>query len=59
MGRFGGGHLAIPFWCGNKYHAGEVAEVIAFDRQLDDDQRQGIEQYLAEKYGLRTVKMWQ
>ena len=59
VGRFGGGHFAIPFWCGNTYHGGAVAEVIAFDRQLDDAQRQGIERYLAEKYALRTVKMWQ
>ena len=59
VGRFGGGHLAIPFWCGNAYHGGAVAEVIAFDRQLDDAQRQGIERYLAQKYRLRTVRMWQ
>lgn len=59
VGRFGGGHLAIPFWCGNTYHAGAVAEVIAFDRQLADPERAGIEQYLAEKYRLRTVKQWE
>lgn len=59
VGRFGGGHFAIPFWCGNAYHAGAVAEVIAFDRQLSDAERRGVEQYLAEKYGLRTVKLWE
>jgi hypothetical protein len=21
VGRFGGGHFVIPFWCGNAYHA--------------------------------------
>lgn len=59
VGRFGGGNFAIPFWCGNEYHGGDVAEVIAFDRHLDDRQRESIEQYLAEKYRLRTVKMWE
>jgi hypothetical protein len=44
---------------GFTYHGGAVAEVLAFDRQLDDAARQGIERYLAEKYSLRTVKMWQ
>ena len=28
VGSFGGGHWAIPFWCGNTYHGGAVAEVI-------------------------------
>ena len=56
---FGGGHFAIPFWCGNEYHGGDVAEVIAFDRRLDDRQREGIGQYLAEKYRLRTVRVWE
>jgi hypothetical protein len=58
VGRFGGGHLAIPFWCGNEYHGGAVAEAIAFGRHLNDGERAGIEQYLAEKYHLRTVKLW-
>ena len=55
---FGGGHLAIPFWCGNDYLGGDVAEVLGFDRRLEDRQREGVEQYLAEEYGLRTVKQW-
>jgi hypothetical protein len=59
VGRFGGGHFAIPFWCGNQYHAGDVAEVIACDRLLPDNQRAGVEQYLAEKYRLRTVRIWE
>ncbi len=57
--QFGGGNFAIPFWSGNTYHPGDVAEVIAFDRCLNDDERAGIEQYLAEKYRLRTVKLWE
>jgi len=57
--QFGGGNLAIPFWAGNTYHRGDVAEVIAFDRRLKDDERAGIEQYLAEMYRLRTVKLWE
>jgi Chitobiase/beta-hexosaminidase C-terminal domain len=57
--RFGGGHFAIPFWCGNEYHGGDVAEVIVFDRCLDRRQREGIGQYLAAKYRIRTVRMWE
>jgi len=57
--QFGGGNFAIPFWSGNTYHPGDVAEVIAFDRCLNDDERAGIEQHLAEKYRLRTVKLWE
>jgi len=54
-----GGNFAIPFWCGNEYHGGDVAEVIVFDRRLNESERNGIEQYLAEKYGLRTVRVWE
>jgi hypothetical protein len=57
--QFGGGHFAIPFWSGNTYHPGDVAEVIAFDRCLKDGERAGVEQYLAEKYHLRTVQLWE
>jgi hypothetical protein len=57
--QFGGGNFAIPFWSGNAYHAGDVAEIVAFDRCLNDDERAGIEQYLAERYRLRTVKLWE
>ena len=59
VNQFGGGNLAIPFWSGNTYHPGDVAEIIAFDRCLNDEERAGIEQYLAEKYRLRTVKLWE
>lgn len=57
--QFGGGNFAIPFWSGNTYHPGDVAEVVVFDRCLDPGERAGVEQYLAEKYHLRTVKMWE
>lgn len=57
--QYGGGNFAIPFWSGNTYHPGDVAEVIAFDRCLSEDERAGVEQYLAEKYRLRTVKLWE
>jgi hypothetical protein len=57
--QFGGGNLALPFWSRNSYHPGDVAEIIAFDRCLNDDERASIEQYLAEKYQLRTAKLWE
>lgn len=59
VSQFGGGHLAIPFWSANTYHAGDVAELVAFDRCLNDEERAGLEQYLAEKYGMRTVRLWE
>lgn len=58
-GQFGGGNFAIPFWCGNQPHFGDVAEVVVFDRRVGEDERAGIEQYLTQKYALRTVKLWQ
>ncbi|MHB8899081.1 MAG: hypothetical protein ACYC6Y_10075, partial [Thermoguttaceae bacterium] len=57
--RFGGGNLAIPFWSGNAYHPGDVAEMVIFERCLTEQERSGVEQYLAEKYRLRTVRLWE
>ena len=56
--QFGGGNFAIPFWAGNTYHPGDVAEVIIVERCLNDDERAGIEQYLSEKYRLRMFTLW-
>ena len=55
---FGGGNLAMPFWGGNKNHAGDIAEIIAFDRALADDEREGVEAYLSEKYQIRYRRRW-
>jgi hypothetical protein len=33
--------------------------VIVFDRCLNDNERAGIEHYLAEKYRRRTGKLWE
>jgi len=56
---YGGGNLAVPFWSGNEFHGGAVAEIIVFDRLLDDSQRDAVTQYLSEKYRLRAVRLWQ
>ena len=32
--------------------------VIAFERRLDDSERECIEAYLAEKYGIRCRRQW-
>ena len=56
--RFGGGHLSVPFWSGSENHPGDVAELIVFDRRLDDSERESIEAYLAEKYGIRCRRQW-
>lgn len=59
VGRFGGGNLAIPFWAGNTYHGGDIAELIVFKRHLTDQQREGIHRYLADKYRLRMARLWE
>jgi len=55
---FGGGNLAMPFWGGNRNHAGDIAEIIAFNRELTDGERQGVEAYLSEKYRVRYRRKW-
>ena len=56
--QFGGGHLALPFWGANKGHAGTIAEIVVFSRQLSDDELQGVTAFLAEKYGIRHQQRW-
>jgi len=53
-----GGNLAIPFWSGNKNCAGDMAEIIVYDRLLAPPERQALEAYLAEEYGIRYVRRW-
>jgi hypothetical protein len=59
VGRFGGGNLAVPFWSGNTYHSGDIAELIVFKRHLTDRQYEGIQQYLADKYRLPVFRLWE
>ncbi len=54
-----GGNLAVPFWSGNRNCAGDLAEVIIFDRKLTDGERSGVEAYLADKYGILYVQRWE
>lgn len=35
-----------------KYHGGYIAEIIAYNAKLTDDQRNGVNAYLANKYGI-------
>jgi hypothetical protein len=56
---FGGGNLAIPFWSGNRNCAGEMAEIIVFDRKLTDAERTGVEAHLADKYRIPYAKRWE
>ncbi|MDS0301030.1 PKD domain-containing protein [Halogeometricum sp. S1BR25-6] len=37
---------------GYSSHHGDIAEVLAYDEALSDDERRVVEQYLSEKYGL-------
>ena len=58
VAEFGGGHLTVSFWSGARNHAGDLAELIVFDRRLPDAEREAIESYLAEKYGIRCRRQW-
>ena len=40
---------------GDAYFAGDIAEVLLFDRALTSDERAGVEHYLSGKYGLQTA----
>ncbi len=53
-----GGNLAIPFWSGNKNCAGDMAEIVVYDRLLAPAERTGVEAYLADKYGIKYVRRW-
>jgi hypothetical protein len=53
-----GGNLAIPFWSGNQNCAGEMAEIVVYDRLLAPQERSGVESYLADKYDIQTVPRW-
>jgi hypothetical protein len=55
----GGGNLAIPFWSGNKNVAGDLAEIVVYDRQLTDAERAAVESYLADKYAVKYLRRWQ
>jgi hypothetical protein len=55
---FGGGSLSMPFWGGNQNQAGDIGEIVVFDRQLTSAERQSVEAYLAEKYAIRYQQKW-
>ncbi len=57
--KFGGGNLSMPFWSGNRNHAGDIAEVVVYDRKLSDAERMAVEMYLAVKYGVKYRRRWQ
>jgi hypothetical protein len=59
VSQFGsGGNLAIPFWSGNENCAGDMAEILVYDRLLTADERSRVEVYLADKYGVKYVRRW-
>ena len=54
----GGGHFAIPFWGASRFHGGEMAEIAVFDRALTKTERESVEAYLADKYGILDRPKW-
>lgn len=53
-----GGHLAVPLWSGLTNHAGDLGEIIAYDRQLTVSEVEAIEEDLAARYVLHTTPRW-
>jgi prepilin-type N-terminal cleavage/methylation domain-containing protein len=44
------------FWSGaSYYYQGSIAEIIFYSRALNDPERQGVEAYLAKKWGVKIV----
>lgn len=58
VAQFGGGNLAIPFWSGHDSHAGELGEVIVFDRILSGAELEAVEEDLALRYGTGLNPRW-
>ncbi len=53
-----GGHLAFPVWSGLSNHAGEIGEVIAYDRLLTDAEVEAIEEDIMMRYGIGDRPRW-
>ena len=48
----GGGHFGLPHQAGGVNHAGELGELLIYNRALDDKERAQVENYLRGKYSL-------
>lgn len=55
---FGGGHLSMPFWSGNRGHAGAIAEIVVYDRCLTDPEVEAVEEDIAARQGLEHRLKW-
>jgi hypothetical protein len=55
---FGGGNLAVSFWTGSSNHAGNLGEIIAYDRQLTAAEVEAVEEHLARRYGISDHPRW-
>lgn len=59
VGQFGaGGNLAVPFWSGVTNHAGDLGEIIVYDRHLTDPEVEAVEEELAVRYGIGDRPRW-
>jgi hypothetical protein len=55
----GGGSLAMSFWTGSNNHAGNLGDIIVYDRHLDVAEVEAIEEDLAQCYGIGDHPRWQ
>ena len=56
--QFGGGNLAMPFWSGVTNHAGNLGEIIIYDRHLTVTEIEAVEEELALRYGVGDRPRW-
>ena len=54
----GGGNLAWPFWSGVTNHAGNLGEIIIYDRHLTVTEIEAVEEDLALRYGVGDRPRW-
>lgn len=54
----GGGNLAMPFWSGVTNHAGNLGEIINYDRHLTVAEIEAVEEELALRYGVGDRPRW-
>ncbi|MCC7494902.1 MAG: chitobiase/beta-hexosaminidase C-terminal domain-containing protein [Fimbriimonadaceae bacterium] len=53
-----GGHLSLAFWSGNQPHAGQIAEIVAYDRALGEADLTALHATLAARYQIDAPLRW-
>lgn len=54
-----GGNLSMSFWTGYSNHAGDLGEIIAYDRVLTEAEIEAVEEEIMARYGIGAHPRWQ